>query len=152
MSEYRKKSDGSIIYGEAAIRHQYPGRKFTVPLPDETAEELGYDRVVITEKPDATLHQIAERDGEELKDGKYHTKWKVTDMTADQKTAFDNNYAADRRVERDMRIQNCDWTQFTDSPLSDSKKAEWKTYRQALRDIPTASGWPHTHTWPTPPS
>ena len=22
-----------------------------------------------------------------------------------------------------------------DSPLSDSKKAEWKTYRQALRDI-----------------
>ena len=54
MSEYRKRSDGSIIYGEAAIRHQYPGRKFTVPLPDSTAEELGYDRVVITEKPEAT--------------------------------------------------------------------------------------------------
>ena len=28
-----------------------------------------------------------------------------------------------------------DWTVMPDSPLSDSKKAEWKTYRQALRDI-----------------
>ena len=28
-----------------------------------------------------------------------------------------------------------DWTVMPDSPLSDSKKTEWKTYRQALRDI-----------------
>ena len=32
-------------------------------------------------------------------------------------------------------LQESDWTQFNDSPLSDSKKAEWQTYRQALRDI-----------------
>ena len=29
---------------------------------------------------------------------------------------------------------------------------EWATYRQSLRDLPTASGWPHTHTLPTKPS
>ncbi len=28
-----------------------------------------------------------------------------------------------------------DWTQATDSPLSDEKKAEWAAYRQALRDL-----------------
>ena len=31
-----------------------------------------------------------------------------------------------------------DWTQAADSPLSDSKKAEWATYRQALRDLPAS--------------
>ena len=40
------------------------------------------------------------------------------------------------RCERGYLIGTSDWTQLTDSPLSDSKKAEWKTYRQALRDIP----------------
>ena len=29
-----------------------------------------------------------------------------------------------------------DWTQVADSPLSDAVKAEWTTYRQALRDLP----------------
>jgi|TARA_B110000444_G_C18620416_1_gene491883 hypothetical protein len=35
-------------------------------------------------------------------------------------------------------LQDCDWTVAVDSPLSDSKKAEWVTYRQALRDLPSS--------------
>ena len=33
-------------------------------------------------------------------------------------------------------LRSCDWTQTIDSPLTDAKKAEWATYRQALRDLP----------------
>ena len=33
-------------------------------------------------------------------------------------------------------LYDCDWTQAEDSPLTDTKKAECKTYRQALRDFP----------------
>ena len=40
------------------------------------------------------------------------------------------------RGRRTMLLQQSDWTQFADSPLPDSKKAEWATYRQALRDLP----------------
>lgn len=40
------------------------------------------------------------------------------------------------REKRDALLQKCDWTQAADSPLSTSKKAEWATYRQALRDLP----------------
>jgi len=40
------------------------------------------------------------------------------------------------RDKRDRRLESSDWTQMPDSPLSDSKKAEWAAYRQALRDIP----------------
>ena len=41
------------------------------------------------------------------------------------------------RQQRDGRLKDSDWTQVPDSPLSDSKKTEWQTYRQALRDLPT---------------
>lgn len=37
---------------------------------------------------------------------------------------------------RSHSLQDSDWTQAVDSPLSDSKKAEWAIYRQALRDMP----------------
>ena len=37
---------------------------------------------------------------------------------------------------RNAKIIASDWTQLPDSPLSDSKKSEWATYRQTLRDIP----------------
>ena len=39
------------------------------------------------------------------------------------------------RLERTILLQDSDWTQTSDSPLSDSKKAEWVAYRQALRDL-----------------
>ena len=47
-----------------------------------------------------------------------------------------------------------EWT--VNSPdLTDDKKAEWKTYRQALRDLPDQSGFPWEAdgmTWPTKPT
>ena len=50
-------------------------------------------------------------------------------------------------------LKDSDWTQLADKGgLADSKVTEWATYRQSLRDLPTASGWPHTHTLPTKPS
>lgn len=39
---------------------------------------------------------------------------------------------------RNNRLKDCDWTQAIDSPLSAEKKAEWATYRQALRDLPSS--------------
>tara|TARA_A100001015_G_scaffold86222_1_gene95843 strand:+ start:1742 stop:1975 length:234 start_codon:yes stop_codon:yes gene_type:complete len=58
------------------------------------------------------------------------------------------------RERRKEALQETDWTQLPDSPLTDSKKAEWRTYRQALRDLPTHSNWPKLegNEWPTPPS
>ena len=47
-----------------------------------------------------------------------------------------------------------DWTVGADSPLSDSKKTEWQTYRQALRDIPASYSSlsdKDSVTWPTKP-
>ena len=53
---------------------------------------------------------------------------------------------------RNGELLRSDWTQFTDSPLSSSKKTEWATYRQALRDLPANTSDPSDPTFPTRPS
>lgn len=42
------------------------------------------------------------------------------------------------RDKRNARLKTSDWTQMPDSPLTDSKKQEWATYRQQLRDLPSS--------------
>lgn len=59
------------------------------------------------------------------------------------------------RSQRTQLLSNSDWTQVTDSPLTAEKKAEWATYRQALRDLPTTQSSISSMsdlTWPTAPS
>ena len=59
-------------------------------------------------------------------------------------------------LERNMRLGITDWTQLPDVPLTDSKKAEWATYRQSLRDFPPTIDDNITLmsqlVWPTKPS
>jgi len=40
-------------------------------------------------------------------------------------------------------LRDTDWTQMPDSPLTTEKKAEWATYRQALRDITDDADFPN---------
>jgi hypothetical protein len=58
------------------------------------------------------------------------------------------------REQRDHLLLVSDWTQAADSPLSDAKKAEWATYRQALRDLPSNYAELNDYddvVWPTRP-
>ncbi len=55
------------------------------------------------------------------------------------------------RGERNEKLRQCDWTQMSDSPLSAPKKAEWASYRQALRDLPEECEDPSNPIWPTQP-
>lgn len=59
------------------------------------------------------------------------------------------------RQRRNAKLLESDWTQGADSPLTDTKKAEWATYRQQLRDLPSSYSNPTSKddiTWPTPPA
>jgi len=65
------------------------------------------------------------------------------------------------RKKRDQLLIESDIKALPDSPMTDSKRDEWKTYRQALRDLP-ATSTPKLNnqeqldessvTWPTKPS
>lgn len=54
------------------------------------------------------------------------------------------------RSQRTIYLQECDWTQLPDSPLSVERKIEWQIYRQALRDI-TTFPTPAEVIWPQSP-
>jgi len=56
------------------------------------------------------------------------------------------------RFNRDRMLLESDWTQLADSPLSDSKKAEWATYRQTLRDLTDNIDSSGSVTYPDAPS
>jgi hypothetical protein len=57
----------------------------------------------------------------------------------------------DLRIERDRRLTECDWVTLrsysTDIPVPD----EWKTYMQALRDLPSVTEDPANPVWPVRP-
>lgn len=54
------------------------------------------------------------------------------------------------RYTRNQKLLESDWTQLSDSPLTEIKKEEWKIYRQALRDI-TLQESPFSINWPIKP-
>ena len=59
------------------------------------------------------------------------------------------------REVRTRLLEECDWTQVADSPLSNSKKTEWATYRTQLRNLPSSYDNDDDITdvtWPTKPS
>ena len=83
------------------------------------------------------------------------------EVTAKMKELTDAEPIKLLREERNRRLTETDWTRMDDNGLSTSKKTEWKTYRQSLRDLPS-SATPKLDfldnldltsvTWPTKPS
>jgi hypothetical protein len=72
-------------------------------------------------------------------------KWDA--MEAEYAAGANDRAAAEIRTERDQKLKDTDWMGMSDVTMS----ADWATYRQALRDVPTQEGFPHTVTWPTEP-
>ena len=54
------------------------------------------------------------------------------------------------RDRRNELLNECDWTQLPDSPLTNQKQTQWQLYRQQLRDITTQVD-PFSIEWPTAP-
>ena len=105
---------------------------------------------------DFSLQEL--NNGESILEASYAPNKKVQDGTLvdDFPTNEELNAEASKelRAIRNKNLQTTDWTQLTNSPLSDEKKSEWNTYRQALRDLPTHAKWPNLESgdWPTLPS
>ena len=56
------------------------------------------------------------------------------------------------RADRNAKLGAADWTQLGDAALGDHTATEWATYRQALRDLPSAYDRVSEVVWPeTPP-
>ena len=69
-------------------------------------------------------------------------------MEAAYAAGADTRKSEEVRQERNSLLSETDWMAGSDITMSD----EWRTYRQALRDISSQEGFPNTVTWPTKPS
>lgn len=167
--EIRNRESGAVTT-VSQFKASYPNTSFPKQITTDILDSYGYDAVLNGAAATVTApYGVSTRDGVEQIDGKWFTKFIAgpvfTDTTddegkvtsaADNETAYrasvDANAGVSVRVERDKKLTDTDWTQMADSPLASDKKTEWAAYRTSLRDLPAASGFPHTMTWPTEPS
>ena len=96
-------------------------------------------------------------------DWKDESQTKPTETEVNNKLSELNNAESLRllRVERDKRLTESDWVVTKATETGGTVSDDWKTYRQALRDLP-ASATPKLNsfyeldltsvTWPTKPS
>jgi hypothetical protein len=143
-----RTQDGQLMYESEFRQHikDNGGGTWDVTTPEILAS-LG--AVVLLECPQAnpTRYQTAFRDGVEQIDGQWFTKYSVADMDDEAKTAKDTEQAKSVRTQRDDKLKATDWRFRSDMNPSQA----WIDYCQALRDLPSATGFPWDMTWPTEP-
>lgn len=102
----------------------------TFTVYDLTTGEIDHSTTTVAE-----INEVGLQEGQGIIEGSYQAnEFIITDGEAVVRT---DNTLEILRLKRDALLTESDWTQVNDSPLTDAKKAEWATYRQALRDLPS---------------
>lgn len=145
MTMYAKLSSGQVSkfpYTSADLRKDFPQTSFPESMADVDLASYDVVEVQKTEPPnaDSATHQVKGATAA-LVDGVWQQQWTVIELSAEQASA-------NVRAQRNQRLAETDWTQLSDS----TNAATWIDYRQALRDVPSQTGFPYEITWPTPPS
>ena len=167
--QVRIQSTGAVMY-EAEFRAytKANGGPSWETTTTEVLEALGAD--VVFEGPQATggtVYQYSQASGVEQIDGKWYTKHilgpvfidqvvdGVTTTAAEQEVAYkaskDAEQAKSVRATRDDKLKECDWVVIKNLETNSNIPGAWEVYRQALRDVPSQSGFPWTITWPDAP-
>ena len=103
----------------------------TFTVYDLTTGEIDHSTTTVAE-----INEVGLQEGQGIIEGSYQAnEYIVVDGEAVVRT---DNILEILRLKRDALLTESDWTQVNDSPLSDTKKAEWATYRQELRDLPSS--------------
>lgn len=153
--------------GEVMSEHTFRTTICASDMTPELLERYGADPVF--EGPQASTtypYEYSYRNGVELIDGKWFSKYSVGPVFSDQpatdlmpaktaeeqmveyRTMKDVGQGMNVRNSRDTMLSDSDWTQLSDSPVD---KALWATYRQALRDVSKQAGFPWKIEWPIKP-
>jgi hypothetical protein len=105
-------------------------------------DELGYNEAMPLKREPFTTYVTEWVKGGDL-------IYRETEVSAVVDEAARDAAEADAvRMKRDKLLDDSDWTQLADAPLSDGEKAVWATTRQAWRDVPQQVGFPWVVEWP----
>ena len=167
--EIRNRSTGELTT-VSQFKATQPNTSFPKQITTEILDSYGYDAVLTGAQATVTApYGVITRSGVEEIDGKWFTKsiagpvftdttdsegnvTTAADNEAAYRTRIDTQAAASVRTDRDRLLAETDWVVTKAKETSTNIPAAIKTYRQELRDISAADGFPHTMTWPTKPS
>lgn len=163
---YRIRSTG-VVHSQGDIRKMYSNMSLPAVWSKETCDLLGIDPVLPAPQPTPDVLETVVKDGAvQDANGNWVENWVVRPMftqytdennVVHTKEEQEAAYLASRREkqlseirrERDRKLRETDWTQLPDVAMS--TKADWATYRQALRDVPSQAD-PFNVLWPTEPA
>jgi hypothetical protein len=165
MSEYRERTTGEVkTQGE--WRAAFPNMSLPKVWNSNVCDAMNLDPVFASPAATTSAYQTSVRDGvEQDSSGNWVEKYVAQDMFADTtvdgvtttkaeheaayQAELDATTAAGHRSTRNSLLAETDWTAMSDVTMADNMK----TYRQALRDLPTHSNWPNLEDadWPTKP-
>jgi hypothetical protein len=147
-----KTTNGQIDqypYTVGDLRRENPNTSFPKNVPEATMAEYGMFPVGYEAAPeyDPLTHRLQHSSQPVLNDGKWVLTKTVVELTAAQIADRDTAKGKEVRSQRDKLIADTDWMALSDNTLT----AEWATYRQALRDVTSQEGFPHSVEWPEKP-
>lgn len=140
-------------YSIGNLRRDNPNTSFPRNPSDELLAEWNVFPVVKQDPPtfDAATQDLNETNPT-LSSNQWLQTWSVTAASSDEIAQRTTDKQADVRAQRNQLIAETDWVVVMAKEVGTNIPAAMKTYRQALRDLPSADGFPHTMTWPTKPS
>ena len=146
MDYLLKKSDGSVVKlsGGAVSRLQLPDSADTIFPGDTRPVDLG-DYVLVKATEVTQEITSGKKRGDTTVVGDKDKETVTVTYTAVDQT--DVEQWASIRAERDLKLMDSDWMANSDVTMSNA----WKTYRQALRDLPASKSDPDDIVWPTEP-
>ena len=120
------------------------------PPSDENLSDRNLVRVSVFRPYDALTQKLVEC--APVLEGEFVYTVAVASLTDAEVQAAKDSAMTQLRGTRNQLLAACDWTQIADCTISN--KAEWATYRQALRDFPSTVAdarlpveWPHDPNW-----
>lgn len=82
----RIRETGAVVYSDE-FRRMHPDTSFPLVLTQDNLEDFSADEVFESERPSATDNQYIARDGVEIINGKWFTKYVVVDYTDEELAA-----------------------------------------------------------------
>ena len=165
MSEYRERTTGEVK-SQGEWRSAFKNMSLPRVWNSNVCDAMNIDPVLASPAATTSAYQTSVRDGVEQNSNKdWVEKYVAKDMFADTtvdgvtttkaeheaayQATLDATTATNHRNTRDSKLAETDWTAMSDVTMADNMK----TYRQALRDLPTHKNWPDLEDadWPTKP-
>lgn len=140
-------------YTVGDLRRDNPNTSFPKTIPDGVMADFGMFPVGYDAAPayDPMTHRLEHSSVPVLKDGKWVLTKTVVALTAEQIADRDAGLAKKIREERDRKLSDTDWVVVFHTEKGTNIPLQWEIYRQALRDVTTQDGFPHSVTWPEKP-